>query len=381
MKTKIIDLEALKAVSPTAMVAYVRAEGWYRTDSYGQHSDVYECAGKPELILPGTDNLADYPTIVSDILRLLSKQENRDELQIYRDLVSADKDVVRLRSPYAVSDGAISIDAGVELVIQGRDLLLSAACAAKEPRATYRAGKVKDASEYMERVKLGQTEQGSFIISLLAPVPPALDIGTQASFWPLPSEEPFDRKVTRTLVGALTSSRRAAEAIVRGSGSSAFHQAIQDGVSANLCDALSILISRNEGLEVSVTWARTRPTPEARCVISFSEAEGEIFREAARVLRAMEPRPDEHLEAFVVGLDRQLGSDSGRVTLKAYIDNQLMSIKTTLPSNHYEEAVRAHEARQMVTIHGDLVRSGHRWVLEHPRGMHVIPNDHSDDEA
>lgn len=379
MKATIVDLEALKAVSPTAMVAYVIAEGWYRTSSYGEHSDVYECNGKPELILPGTDALADYPTIVSDILRFLSKQEDRDELQIYRDLVSADKDVVRLRSPYADSDGAISIDTGVELVIQGRDLLQSAACAAKEPRATYRAGKVKDASAYMERVKLGQTEQGSFIISLLAPVPPALDIGTQASFWPLPSEEPFDRKVTRTLVGALESSRRAAEATVRGRGSSAFHQAIQDGVSANLCDALSILISRNEGLEVSVTWARTRPTPESRRVISFSEAEGEIFHEAARILRAMEPRPDEHLEAFVVGLDRQLGSDDGRVTLKAYIDNQLMSVRTTLPPNLYEEAVHAHEARQMVTIHGDLIRSGHRWVLEHPRDMMIIPNDNSDD--
>ncbi|MBS0966988.1 hypothetical protein JK165_12980 [Acetobacter okinawensis] len=379
MKAIIVDQEALKAVSPTAMVAYVVAEGWHRTSSYGDHSDVYECNGKPELILPGTDDLADYPTIVSDILRFLSKQEDRDELQIYRDLVSADKDVVRLRSPYADSDGAISIDTGVELVIQGRDLLQSAACAAKEPRATYRAGKVKDASAYMERVKLGQTEQGSFIISLLAPVPPALDIGTQASFWPLPSEEPFDRKVTRTLVGALESSRRAAEATVRGRGSSAFHQAIQDGVSANLCDALSILISRNEGLEVSVTWARTRPTPESRRVISFSEAEGEIFHEAARILRAMEPRPDEHLEAFVVGLDRQLGSDDGRVTLKAYIDNQLMSVRTTLPPNLYEEAVHAHKACQMVTIHGDLIRSGHRWVLDHPRDMMIIPNDNSDD--
>lgn len=380
MRTSIEDSAALRAIAPAALVAYVLGEGWSRTERYGEHSDVYERGGSSELILPGTDALGDYPAIVADALRILAREQSRDELQIYRDLIGADRDVIRVRAPHADDDGSVSIDAGVELVSQARDMLLAAACAAKDPRASYRAGKVKDAATYMDRVRLGQTEQGSFIVTLLAPVPPALDITNQGTFWPMEGEEPFDRKVTRTLAKSLEAARAAAEAVVRGNGMSAFQQAVRQGVSANLCDALSTLISKGAGLEVSLTWARTRPAPETRRVVQFSESEGEIFQEAARQFRSMEPRPDETLDAFVVALDRQPAAGQGRVTLKTFIDGQAVSVRTILPSVMYHQAVVAHDEGHTVAVTGDLKRQGQRWVLDNPRNLQAIPDDPIEDD-
>lgn len=375
MKTSITDTAALRSITPAALVAYVVTEGWTKTESFGDHSDVYERRNSPELILPGTDSLGDYPEVVSSILNALSAEEGRDELQLFRDLVGADRDVIRVRAPEADDDGSVSIDAGVELVAQARDMLLAAACAAKDPRAAYRAGKVKDAATYMDRVRLGQTEQGSFIVTLLAPVPPALDKLNQESFWPTEMAEPFERKVTRTLAKSLDAARRAAESAVRGNGMVAFHEAVGSGVNANLCDALATLIDKGDGLEVSVTWARTRPTPERRKIVQFSESEGEIFREAASRFRSLEPRPDETLTAFVVALDRQPDAGEGKVSLKTFLEGQPVSVRTTLPPDMYHRAIGAHDAKQSVTVTGDLKRAGQRWVLENPRNLQILQDD------
>ncbi|WP_166037177.1 hypothetical protein [Sphingosinicella sp. YJ22] len=378
MKARIEDQKALRAIAPAALVAYARSQGWRRAERYGDHSDVYARTDAPELILPGTDALADYPLVVSEVLRFLARIEERDELQIYRDLIGADRDVIRVRAPEADDDGSIRIGAGVDMVLHARDLLQASACAAKEPRASYRAGKVKDAADYMDKVRLGQTEQGSFIVTLLAPVPPNLD-SAQGAFWPLESEEPFQRRVTRMLANGLDAARVAAQEAVRGDGFDAFKLAVPRGVNANLCESLAILIEQSNGLEVSVTWAKTRPTPEARRRVRFSQSEGEIFMEAARRFRLLEPRPDERLEGYVVNLGRGHEELKGRVSIRTFVDEQPVSVKVTLPPELYSEALAAHEAKAAIAITGDLKRKGQRWELYDPRELTVLEEPNEED--
>lgn len=380
MKAHIIDGEALRAIKPMALSAYARGEGWKRLESYGQHSDVYAQADGNEIILPGTQALADYEAVVSDVLARFAKHEQRDELAIYRDLIGADRDVIRVRSPEAESDGSVRIEAGVDLVLYARELLLSAACAAKEPRPAYRAGKVKDAADYMEKVRLGQTEHGSFVVTLLAPVPPALQV-QQIPLWPVPEDEPFERLVTRRLADGLQAASYAAEQATRTGEHTPFQQAVPKGVSANLCEALSHLIERGEGLEVSVTWAKTRATPEPRRRILFSRADGEVFKEAARIFRTLEPRPDESIEGFVIGCDRKPTESQGRVTVRALIDGHSTSVKVALDDPLYAKAVQAHERKQPVTLHGDLRREGQRWHLVNTRDVSVIESSEDEDDA
>lgn len=380
MKTHIEDLNALRAISPAALVAYAKSEGWFKTESYGAHSDIYERASAPELIIPGTEALADYPAVVSNIIQFLAKFEHRDELQVYRDLVGADRDVIRVRAPEADDDGSIKITAGVEMVLHARDLLQASACAANDPRPSYRAGKIKYAAEYMEKVRLGQTEQGSFIVTLLAPVPPNLD-SAQGAFWPVETEEPFERKVTRMLANGLESARIAAEEAIRGNGFTAFKQAVRRGVNANLCESLATLIEQSNGLEVSVTWAKTRPTPEARRSVRFSQSEGEIFKEAARNFRLLEPRPDEHLEGYVVNLGRQQEEQAGRISLRTFVDEHPVSVKMTLTPELYSDALAAHEGKNAIAVTGDLQRRGQRWELTNPRSLTVLNDDFADDDG
>ena len=109
MKTSIQDRDALLAVSPVALSAYARAEGWSKAEAYGDFSDIYVADGLPEIILPRTENLGDYADVVSTLIGIFARVADVDELTLYRNLVTADRDVIRMRAADS-DDGTVSMN-------------------------------------------------------------------------------------------------------------------------------------------------------------------------------------------------------------------------------------------------------------------------------
>jgi hypothetical protein len=360
MRAQILDAEALRAVAPAALAAFARQAGWTRTEAFGAHADVYAADGRPEIVIPRSNQVGDYASVVSRLLSTFADVFATDELGVYRDLAIADHDVIRVRAVGGAEDGSVPIEDGVVLVGQAREMLLAAACATKVPQPLYRAGANREATEYMRRVRLGQTEHGSFVVTLLSPVSPALQPPLDPA-WAALEDEPIERQVTRRLVGALEASRAAAERVVSGDAVEAFEAAVAEGVSANLCEAMADMIERAELIEVSVTWAKTRPTPEVRRRISFSRSDADVLREVGRVFRERQPRPDVTLFGSVVRLRREDAEADGQVTFKALIDDREQSVVAILDQANYGVAVRAHGERNPVVLRGDLARVGQRW--------------------
>ena len=372
MKVVIRDVQALKAVSPGALSAYARAAGWSKSETYGDFSDVYVARGRPEIILPRTERLGDYADAVSRLIEIFAKAAETDELSLYRDLVTADRDVIRVRATGG-HDGAVALHDGLALLRGAHDMILAAACSLRNPRPAYHAGANRAAGDYVRRVRVGQTEQGSFAVTLLPPVvPPPMQV------WPVgggePAEDPLERAMTRRMVGALTAAKTASERIVGGVGR-AFVEAVEEGVSANLCDALVTLIEPFPGLDVSVTWARTLPRPVAREVVRFGKADAPILREAARVFRNLEPRPAQRLVGVVQRLKRGGAETVGMIGLRTSIDGRNQLVRADLPQSDYERAVRTHREKTPVCMEGDLDRIGQRWRLLNARVVDVIRDE------
>jgi hypothetical protein len=365
MKAHIMDTEALCAISPAAIAAFARSENWFKVEGYGAHADVYAGTGRPEIVVPRTDLLADYASVVSRLIEVFATCRGSDELAVYRDLVSADRDVVRVRVLGTENDGSVALDAGVRIVAQAREMLLAAACAARSPQPVYRPHAIQEADDYMRRVKLGQTEHGSFVVTLLAPVPPLLEPvhgSNHGSDWASVDEEPLERVVTRRLMEALEASRHAAE-MARSGDAAAFEKAVAAGVSANLCEAVAGLIEPSDGVDVSLTWARTRPTPEAQRRVAFSSKDAEILKEAARTFRQRQPRPDVTLFGVVHRLTGKQGEVEGVVTLKAMVDDRVQPVGAVLDQANYSVAVHAHAAKTPVIVTGDLEHVGRQWQM------------------
>ena len=371
MKVSIHDRGALLAVSPVALSAYARVAGWNRQEPYRMHSDVYVGEARPEIIVPRTERLGDYASVVATLIETFANVAGQDELTVYRSLVTADRDVVRVRAAES-DDGSVTLNDGVDLIGGARDMLLSAACSLREPQPVYRAGANREAADLLKQVRLGQTDQGSFVVTLLTPVVPP----PMPALFPDPDDlnAPIERRMTRRLVEALTAARQATERTAAGD-ESAFGDAVANGVSANLCEALVRLIEPFPTVDFGVSWARTRPVTVPGTVVRFGRADAALLREAARSLRDRAPRPDVRLYGFVRLLKRGEADDDGTIGLATDIDGQRQSVAAVLEQLDYERAVQAHGDRALVVLAGDLERMGQRWRLLNPRLTDVIRDD------
>ena len=376
MRAKIRDRDALLAVSPAALSAWARAAGWTKTESYGEHSDVYAAQERPEVILPRTQRLGDYANVVARLIEIFAADAERDELSLYRDLVIADRDTIRIKAAES-NDGSMSLNDGVQIVQGSRDLLLAAACSLREPQMVYRAGANKEANELLSRVRLGQTEQGSFVVTLLtAPI----SVPMQLRLFPdyEIDDESDERRMTRHLVEVLDAALSATEGTVAGNGS-AFSDAIEKGVSANLCEALVNLIEPFPKLDVTVSWAWTHPRNAQQHMVCFANSDVAILRNAAQTLRSREPQPDAKLFGFVHQLKRDDVEIDGLIHLKTQIDGKNCSVATVLKQTDYLAAIDAHKKQMPIILQGDLERTSRRWRLLNPRLVGVI--DQNVDES
>ena len=109
MTANLRDPKVLRAVSPLALSAYARSVGWAKTEEYGDHSDVYAGPQLPEIIVPRTQRLGDYAQVVARLIDIFAHAAEVDEVQLYNDLVVADRDVFRIRVDDGDSNGTIGL--------------------------------------------------------------------------------------------------------------------------------------------------------------------------------------------------------------------------------------------------------------------------------
>ena len=359
---------------PLELAAYLRANGWRQEADLGgkgglwlfQSSDGREY----DVTLPARRDLADYALRMSEVLGTLAEVERRSQLDVLRDIQTTTADLVRVRAPSRdAENGTLPLDQAVAFVECSRDLLLAAACAAIDKRPFFAKRKAQQAMDYLGHVRMGQTERGSYVLTILSPVAPELR-PAQGTFLPAEPEDPYERSVMRTLMNALEALDRATREAAVGGNMTAFQSAVSRGVSANLCDAVVGLsaVSPGDGLDIQVSWSRTRPIdPETPSRVVLGNDSIPIIGEAARQFREIAPLEDAEIEGFVTRLDRGREAKEGDVTIEAGVEGKLRRIVLRLGTETYSQAVQAHDERRPVRCTGELVKEGRGYRLKDPR--------------
>ena len=197
MSTHVAETMLAETVNPLGVHAYLAANGWIRTGPYhGDTADIY-CLRDDRhetVLVPASATFADYVTRIVQLAEILGRVENRRQTAVLADLSLADVDLIRIRLPEALDDSSIPLSAGVDLLQESRKLLLAAACSASHPQRLFRAGRHQQAAAYLDKVRLGRTEPGSFVVNMLAPISPSLTKSEPAQ---LPLPDPLERRATR----------------------------------------------------------------------------------------------------------------------------------------------------------------------------------------
>ena len=369
MKATITDSATLAAVRPIDLLGYVRTHGWRQAELTATAS-LWDAEDGEELLVPAHSGFADYAHRIADALRGLAHHEGRSQLEILRDIVTSGYDLVRVRAiDPDFADGSMPIDSAVGLMERSRDLLLAAACAAHDLRPVFHTRKPVEATDYMQRVRMGQTEVGSFIVTLQAPVPPAL----QQALPGVDATEPYERRVTETLNRAVAAVVAAARASAVSGNFAPFKDAVRAGVTANLCDAIVGLQGANRAQQVAVgvSWASIRPAPALPTEPLVLTADAmPLIQEASRLFREQQPDPDAVIVGHVVQLNRNEGALLGDATVQANFRGRFVRVKIAdLGTSDYEVVTVAHDQRLPVRVIGEVRKQANRWVLRGARGI------------
>jgi hypothetical protein len=361
---------------------------------------------------------------MGDLLNTLEVAEQRSQFDILRDIMSTAADVVSVPASYATAaDGSMPINDGVALTQLARDMMMAAACATVDPRPAYLRGceffvictlarlsrpirkrwldqvlrrmvfrrisirltknsqplrrKPTRAVEYIESLRLGLPDRGSYVLNIVSRVPPGLKSATGQLM--LPVEDPFERQVTITLATALAESQKAAVSAATSGDIESFRHAVRSGVSANLCEALTGLrkfVDTSKGLAINFSWSRTRPVSESvPNRIVFGDDAMLVIGEAGRLLLATAPQEDFELHGMVFRLERAGDAEIGNIVVLGFIDEQPRKISLELGPKDYDLAVLAHRDRLPIVCSGDLVKEGRMFSLQNPRHFAIEQDD------
>lgn len=386
MKVTVQDTETLLAIQPREVAAYLRARGWQEVRRIGEKGAIWirpdQGYASPEILLPLDRSLRDFAARMADLLWTLEREERRSQPDIIKDIQNITGDLIRVRLVHADTNaGTLPLEAGVKLLEGVREMLMAAALATVSPKVYFQARRPALVAEYMQKVRLGQTEQGSYVVTILSKVPPALTTG-QMKLPIGPAEDPFERKVTTTLATSLGKVREAADHAASIGGIDAFEQAIRFGVSANLCEAIATIGKDPSFNQVDITfsWATGRPPVQhlPGC-ISFSADIMPIIGEAGRLLRETSPIEDVEVRGVVTSLHRDQTNVHGEIIILGVADGQVRRVHVHLPEREYQTALKAHSERLPVVCYGDLAKAGKSWVLRSPRGFRI--DTEPDEEA
>jgi hypothetical protein len=383
MNVDVRDTTVLMSLKPLEIAMYLRASGWTEVQRITSQDLVQALVWQKslgtdlefEIVLPMDRRLRDFAARMYDMLSTLALAESRSQLEIVSDLNLSSYDIVRNRALAASADeGTILLDDGVRFVQHAKEMMWSAACAAVQPRGYYHSRRPQQAVDYMKKVRMGQTERGSYVVTVLSRVPPAL-VNPDTNQIDM-IEEPFPRQVTATLATALRATHDAARIAASNGDLQAFQEAVPRGVSANLCDAISgmsVELDDSPGLEIGITWSRVRPSTQPLYrKLTFGVDTIAVIQEAGRSLRAIAADEEIEYRGFVTKLSRDDATAGGMVAIAGVVEDSMRRVQVDLPREDYEAAIVAHRHGLPVSVVGELHKTGRAWVLSRPRNFQAV---------
>ena len=376
MKVQIRDKQALSSISIDGLTSYLQTREWINKGKWGNRPAVIytkKYAGRSwDILVPTDTEVGDYAIGMAETLEILATIEDRSQLDIFNDLkVAAFSDVMRLRSINGIAKDPISLRRRADLLEDVYGMVAAAARAVESPSAAYRGKPSSDVSEYLENVRLLPEYGEGYSLALYSQAP--ADTGNKQDFRGNEPDVPFARRATAKLAQAL---ERAEAAISESSANDAispFRDAVDYGVSANLCASIANIVQKGKGVEIGIQWATARPASVPNSKFRFTEDSADILNEVAKFFRVYEPSYGESLR--VIRMEQEPDEFDGRAGLLAWRDNHLERIRVEFDEPAYASIIQALKEYREISLNGDIHLVGDGYELFNPRDLSIIEQE------
>ena len=208
------------------------------------------------------------------------------------------------------------------------------------PEALHPQRTIKRIDNFLKGCRVGQTERGSFVATILAPVPPEIQPTlTNLDAGQFQLEQPFSRQVTTRLMSSLG----LVSGAIQTGRADRLLDAVPQGISANLCDALIMMKPPGDEscLDIRVTWARTRPhlPSDVPQLVSFPQEQFAVIEEVGRQLRTRVTARPERYQGKVLSVKKALRplmpEVAGRMVMAADVSGTPARVKVDLRADEF----------------------------------------------
>ncbi|MCT7361043.1 hypothetical protein [Thalassolituus pacificus] len=377
--------EIIHSLRPNQMLAYLASQGWREDGAIGEAASVWHRTEDEnydfEIILPLKYDLKDYVQRSYDLVNVLAKFENRSFRDVVDDLINFHADVIKIRVVHNdVENGSIPLSDGVLLVEKAKELLTSVTKSAFSKRRHFTGGVSQEVMDFVETFRLGQTEVGSYVLNLIIPVD-RTPTDEQGDI----NEISLTRIVTHTLARSLTAIDESIANYRDTQSDLAFESAVEQGVSANLCDALVGLTGEKESRDVNITISLSRTDSECQDIPlqhSFKSNIVEYLKRASDYYKEKYTIHNYNVSGTVTGLKHEENDNIGTVTVASMVNGREKHITFELSAEEYWQAHQAHGNAEVIECCGDLYVSPRSAMLVNVAGFRVLTSGNLfDDES
>ena len=371
--------KSLNGITPASIEKYLSFTGWKRDTSFANPKLMVfqnDNEGNLRIAVPATTAISDYITRVYDLILTLSSLTDCAENDIIASLKSAYTDRMQFRIIAESSkNGKIPLDYAARCIEGLKELVLYAACA-EEKACPICVRTFNNAKVNLDKFQFEQTEIGSFIFNVGVQV---ADEDNEQLFLPEVNPQPYEppeHRIVKRIEKAILQIDDVAERKI--TMSNLVENAYEEGITANMCDAISMLKPEDGDIELetsihyaeAITRAVIPPT-----VRKFDNIHFALVDDISRRYKDCTLIEDVTLRGMINMLSKSASAaEEGENTVRLFTNIEGKSRAVTLhlsPENH-TLACDAYRDDREVEVSGVIDKSGKYWFFSEVNSFRVI---------
>lgn len=357
-------------VSSDQLGAYLKQKQWFEDGKLRSVATIWHRHDneEAEVVLPYS-SVKDYRQRMRDALASVASIEGREIFEVLAEVKRLFANVITIRVIHDdTTAGTIPINDGVLLIAKAKELVSAAARSLYAKKKQFTRGAPKEAKEYLDTLLLGQTEIGSYVVNVIAPVQPLVTASTNTA------EIPLAQAITSNLVAGLSALETASAGYEDGDNFDVFDDAVLAGASSNMCDALLGFsgAERNRAFEVTVTQASTPLFESMPSRFVFDGNHVKALKKATDYYKGDYVLQNRILTGYITKLSRPKEETSGVVTIESFFGEVERKVQVELTGDEYHRAVVAHDTGKLVRVEGDVHVKSKSAQLLNPKNFGVI---------
>ena len=324
-----------------------------------------------QITVPCDREFEDYALAMRKVIATLSITEGKSEEQLILELLNPLSDILRVRhiSP-DVENGSILFEDAINLFENSKKLLLNAALDSSigSYKKIYRGRPPEDVQQFINHCRYGQTEIGSYVISLVCPFV-TFDQGQLQQLTLFSEEEnasvSITRRATKKLVESLSEIKQAVE---DGGDLSEIIEDPEKNISVSFIESITNLNieKANNSLEIKAKWAPT--INSNRPGVDKIQLSHDHYSPLKSIVDKYKKEDETVSQTFEGRISKLYASpnledrEKGRATL-VYINqlNKTSSVNLLLSKVDYDIAISAHSEGRTIRAIGEV--SGKNMVV------------------